>query len=543
LDRTDLARNTKMTIGSPLLLSLASFLLGWAAPILAAGSLPGPPQRLVALAGDQSVLLRWDRNPEAGLLGYDVYRAAAATGTFGRLTLLPVKGLSYADLRVTNGQAYAYRVRTVNQAGESTDSAAVRVTPRPFASDADFLEYLQHAAFDYFWDEANPTNGLIRDRSTPDSFCSIAAVGFGLTAIGIGIDHGWITRAAGRDRTLATLRTFREQPENANPAGAIGYRGWFYHFLDMNTGRRWGKVELSSIDTALLLAGVLDARQYFDGAEPREVRIRSLANAIYHRVDWGWMADGGSTFAMGWTPESGFLSARWVGYNEGMILYLLGLGTRTHPAPNVQWTAWTSGYRWQTNYGYAFVGFPPLFGHQYSHCWIDFRHLADPYMRARRLTYFENSRRATLAQRAYAIANPGHHLGYGSNVWGFTACDGPGRGPYRGYAARGAPPATNDDGTIAPTALGGSLPFAPEDCLPALRTLYDRFRTRLWCRYGFRDAFNLTARWWDPDVLGIDQGPILIMAENYRNQAVWRRFMRAPEVQRGLRAAGFTVAP
>jgi hypothetical protein len=264
---------------------------------------------------------------------------------------------------------------------------------------------------------------------------------------------------------------------------------------------------------------------------------------IFNRVDWLWMANGANSLTMGWKPASGFLPYRWIGYNEAMILYLMGLGAATNPLPPVQWTSWTSGYDWRTHYGYTYVEFPPLFGHQYSHCWVDFRHRADSYMNARSTSYFENSRRATLAQHAYSLANPGGFAGYSSNVWGLTACDGPGFGGFAGYSARGAPPAMNDDGTIAPTAVGGSLPFAPEICLPTLRRFYDAYRTNLWTGYGFRDAFNLTADWWDPDVLGIDQGALLLMVENYRTQNVWRRFMKCPEIQRGLQAAGFTAFP
>jgi hypothetical protein len=498
------------------------------------------PQNLVTRSGDQSVVLHWDENPEGSLVGYNGYRATSTNGPFALMVSVPLKSLSFEDLSVTNDQPYFYRVRAVNSAGESSDSEVGVGTPHAFVDNQDFLEYVQHTAVDFFWYEANPTNGLVRDRSEPSSFCSIAAVGFGLTAIGIGIDHGWIPRAAGRDRVLATLLTFWNQPQGTNATGIIGYKGWFYHFLDMNKATRWGTVELSSIDTALFLAGALYAKQYFDGGDTNEVQIRSLADALFNRVDWSWMANGASALDMGWKPESGFLSGRWIGYDEGMILYVMGMGAATNPLPASSWAAWTRGYSWQTNYGYAFVNFPPLFGHQYSHCWIDFRHVADVYMNAKGITYFENSRRATLAQRAYAIAHAGLHAVYGSNVWGFTACDGPTTAPYLGYAARGAPPPTDDDGTIAPTAPGGSLPFAPEYCLPTLRYLYDHYRTNIWCGYGFRDAFNVQAKWWDPDVLGIDQGPIAIMAENYRNQSVWRRFMQNPEIQRGLNAAGFT---
>ncbi len=498
------------------------------------------PQGLAALTGDQSVVLHWDPNPEAGVAGYNVYRAAAANGSFARLTPNPATSLSWADLIVTNGQPYYYYVRAVNGAGqEGTNSATVNASPQPFADDNAFLDYVQHTAFDYFWYEANPTNGLVRDRSEPYSEASIAATGFGLTALGIGIDHGWISRARGRARALATLRTFAQGPQGTNATGVIGYQGWFYHFLDLGTGLRASTTELSSIDTALLLAGVLYAKQYFDGPDPDEVTLRALADALYAGVNWSWMANGGASLTMGWHPDTGFIGARWIGYDEGMILYLLGLGAPTNALPPADWQSWTSGYQWATNYGYAFVQFPPLFGHQYSHCWVDFRHVADAYMSAKQSTYAENSRRATLAQRAYAIANPGGFTGYSSNVWGLTACDGPGVNPYFGYIARGAPPPQNDDGTIAPTAAGGSFAFTPEYSLPTLRYLYDQYRANLWTGYGFRDAFNLSANWWDPDVIGIDQGPILLMIENHRSQRVWKLFRRNPEIQRGLAQAGF----
>jgi len=508
------------------------------------GHIPAALGGVVTRAGDRSVVLHWPRNPEPDIAGYALYRSLTTNGPRTRLNPTPAVLPSYADFAVTNGQSYFYVVRAVNYAGEeSPNSQVVGATPQAFADDAAFLEYVEQTAFDYFWYEANPTNGLVRDRSQPASMVSIAAVGFGLTSIGIAIEHGWITRAAGRERVLTTLRTFRDGPQGPGGSGTIGYKGWFYHMLQLDTATRNGNSELSSIDSALLLAGVLYAREFFDQDQADENEIRSAANTIFNRVDWWWMANGANSLTMGWKPESGFLPWRWVGYNEAMILYVMGLGAATNPLPAVQWSTWTSGYNWRTNYSHAYVEFPPLFGHQYSHCWIDFRHLADAYMNGRASSYFENSRRAALAQQAYCIANPGGLVGYSSNVWGITACDGPGFGGYAGYTARGAPPAMNDDGTIAPTAVGGCLPFAPEICLPTLRHFYDEYRTNIWTGYGFRDAFNLGANWWDPDVLGIDQGGLLLMLENYRTQNVWRRFMGCPEIQRGLQAAGFTPLP
>ncbi len=411
----------------------------------------------------------------------------------------------------------------------------------PFAamSDSAFLDLVQRASFDFFWQEANPSSGLIKDRSVSGSPCSIASVGFGLSAICVAIDHGWITRAAGRDRVLTTLKTFWEKPQGRDAQGYIGYKGFFYHFLDMNTARRWytsdWKSELSSIDTALLLAGVIDAKQYFSNSDSLDTVVRALADSIYYRVDWNWMRNFQPNLTGGWYPETGFIGWWWRGYNEAMIMNILAVGSPTHPAPATIWTAWTSGYSWQTQYGYSYVNFPPLFGHQYSHCWIDFSNIQDAYMRARGIDYFENSRRATLAARAYCIANPEGWKGYGENVWGITACDGP-----NGYAARGAPPAQNDDGTIAPTAAAGAMPFTPQESIAALRYMYDTYFNNIWMKYGFRDAFNLTKNWWDNDVIGIDEGPIVLMIENYRTQSIWKRFMQNADIQRGLQATGFT---
>jgi hypothetical protein len=419
-----------------------------------------------------------------------------------------------------------------SQAGVADDLAVL--------SDDAFLDRIERLAFDYFWLESNPANGLIRDRSTADSKCSIAAVGFGLSGINIAVDRGWLDRGAARQRVLTTLKTLADGKQSDGSEGVIGNRGFFYHFLEMTSASRAWKCELSSIDTALFLAGAMDARQFFDTEDATEVEIRRLADSLVARVDWAWMANGGKTFSMGWLPERGFIARRWSGYCEGMILYLLALGARSETTPNElaslrgRWDAWTDSYHWSANRGQAFVEFGPLFGHQYSHCWVDFRGIADAPMKARGLSYFENSRRATLAQLDYCRLNSVKFPNYGQLEWGITACDGP-----SGYAARGAPPPENDDGTLAPTAAGGSLPFAPEVCLPTLRHLAGHYGDKLWGRYGYRDAFNAKANWFATDTLGIDQGPMLLMAENYRSGAVWRRMMKHPVIQRGLKRAGF----
>jgi len=502
------------------------------------------PSGVVSRAGDKSIVLHWDKSGDPTLGGYRVYRSTAGSGgPFTLVTSTPAHLARYCDVSssVVNGQTNFYYVTAVTTGSvESTPSSVLGVTPHAFASDNEFLDYVQETCFDYFWYLANPANGLVPDRSATGSACSIAAVGFGLTAIGIAIDHGWITRTQGVARVLTTLNTFSNGPQGSGTSGIIGYKGWFYHFLDMNTALRAGSTELSSIDTALLLGGILYAKQYFNGTSADETSIRAAADSIFNRVDWNFMSQGGNAVAMGWQPTTGFSGfGNWIGYNEGMIIYILGLGTATNPLPASAWGQWTSGYSWITNYGQAYVHLAPLFVYQYSHCWIDFRHIADPYMNSHNCTYFENSRRASLAQVAYAVANPGHFTGYGTtNVWGLTASDDP-----SGYAVHGIPPSGSDNGTIAPTAAGGSIPFTPEYSLPTMKYIYTNARTRIWTAYSFRDAFNLGQGWFDTDELGIDQGPIVIMIENYRTQRVWQLFMQNAEVQRGLQRGGFVSLP
>jgi hypothetical protein len=379
------------------------------------------------------------------------------------------------------------------------------------------------------------------------------------------VEHGWITRAQAADRTRTTLRFFWTAPQGTGTTNVTGYNGFFYHFLDMGTGYRFQTVELSTIDTSLLLAGILFAQVYFDQPDTAEQEIRALADSIYFRVNWNWAQARPPAVSMGWHPESGFIPADWIGYNEAMILNILALGSPTHAVDSTTWAAWVSGYQWGTYYGQDFVQFAPLFGHEYSHVWIDFRGIKDAYMTGRGIDYFENSKRATLSQRAYAIANPGAWRGYTKDVWGLTACDGPanvtltlgGRSrQFHTYWARGAALGdVRDDGTLCPTAVGGAVPFAPDVTLPALLTMRETYGDHLFSTYGFLDAFNPTFSaagqqqtgtvdptfgWFDVDYLGIDQGPILAMVENYRTGFVWSVMRRNPHLVRGLCRAGFT---
>src|SRR5262245_27810772 len=365
-----------------------------------------------------------------------------------------------------------------------------------------FLDTLEQRTFNFFWERTPAQTGLTPDRWPTLTFSSIAAVGFALTAYPIGVERGYVTRAQAAERTVATLQWFWQAPQGSQAAGVSGYNGFFYHFLDLQTGVRYQTVELSTIDTALLLGGVLFCREYFDGPDSTETRIRALADSLYRRVNWAWAQRTAPLVSMGWTPEQGFLQSDWRGYNEAMIIPILALGSPTHPIDSTGWASWTSGYQWGSFNGQTHVGFAPLFGHQYSHVWIDFRGIHDDFMRAHGINYFENSRRATLAQRAYAIANPNHWTGYTADVWGLTACDGPAdksltvngsSRQFHGYFARGASfTEIPDDGTIAPTAAGGSVPFAPEISIPALIAMRERYGDHLFGEYGFFDAFNPT---------------------------------------------------
>ena len=333
------------------------------------------------------------------------------------------------------------------------------------------LEELQKRHFMYFWELAHPLNFQVPDRYPTDDFSSIAATGFGLSAYLVGAERKWITRAQAAERVLNTLRTLKNLPQGDQSTGTAGYRGWFYHFLETQTALRFKTVELSSIDTGLLMAGILSCMTYFDQENAVENEVRTIADFLFRRVEFDWYLNEHKRMSMGWFPERGFLCADWRGYNEAMVLVVMALGSPTHPIPTEGWDSWCKPYYRAPFQGQDMVNFGPLFGHQYSHCWIDFRGIQDDYMKKMGIDYFENSRRATLAQRSYAIENPMKFEGYGENIWGLTAGDGPdadmmhnGKKIYcPGYGARGMSVDYNeDDGTIAPTAAIASMPFAPE---------------------------------------------------------------------------------
>ena len=426
---------------------------------------------------------------------------------------------------------------------------------------------IERRTFQFFWDTTNEVNGLTPDRYPSRPFASIAAVGYALTAYPIGIENNWVSRNQAVDRTLLTLKFFRDMPQGPQATGKGAYKGFYYHFLDMQKGERYNSwVELSSVDTSLFMMGVLFAQSYYDRDDPREKEIREIAEELYRRVDWNWLQQNKPLVSMGWFPESGFIPHDWMGYNEAMMLYVLALGSPTHPVSPEAWQVWARTYNddWGVYQGQEFLAFGPMFGHQYSHVWIDFRGIQDDFMRERGMDYFENSRRATLAQREYAINNPMKWKDYGENVWGLTASDGPQqtvqefRGEqreFRHYSARGAGLRENfDDGTIAPTAAISSLPFAPEIVIPATLEMHERYGEYLYSSYGFLDSFNRsfdfdiplkTGRlvpgegWVASDYIGIDQGPILTMIANYRNDFVWNVMKKNAHIRTGLERAGF----
>jgi hypothetical protein len=460
-----------------------------------------------------------------------------------------------------NAQVPQISTLTSPQVPEIGTPAAPSSKPLP-----PLFDTLEERTFHYFWDTANPDNGLVPDRYPTPSFSSIAAVGFALTAYPIGAERGYVTRDAARQRVLQTLRFFATAPQGSEATGMTGYKGFFYHFLDMKTGHRYGDTELSTVDTALLLSGMLFCQSYFNGTDAGETEIRRLVEEIYGRVDWQWAQTRGPAISYGWTPESSFIHLDWRGYNEAMLVYILALGSPTHAVTPDAWVEWGRDYSrfFGTMYGQTYLTFTPLFGHQYSHVWIDFREIFDAPMRKAGYDYFENSRRATYAQRAYAIANPMRWSGYGENVWGFTASDGAAdvvmdfageKRRFRTYSPRGVGLVyTMDDGTIAPTAAIASIAFAPEIVIPAIEEMYQRYGKYIFGKYGFYDAFNPSFNfdvplrhgrripdfgWVDTDYLGIDQGPILAMVENYRTGLVWRVMRTNPHIRSGLMQAGF----
>jgi hypothetical protein len=438
-------------------------------------------------------------------------------------------------------------------------------TARMSDDDDAMLDDLQRKAFRYFERYTDPETGLVLDSTQPDQPASIAAVGFALSCYPVAIERGWLLYHDALAFTLAALR-FLDKADQSGAKDGVGCRGFFYHFLKADTGTRAWNCEISTIDTALLLAGVLHAAQYFasDGADEREVRER--AQSIYARVDWRWAQNGEASLTMGWTPESGFLPNRWLGYNEAMLLYVLALAAPEFAVTADAYRAWTSTFDWRRIYGHDVLYAGPLFIHQFSHIWLDLRGVQDRYMAARKTDYFENSRIATHIHREYAMRNPHQFIGYEKNCWGFTASDGPANAvekfrdhdqQFYDYIARGAPFGP-DDGTVSPWASIASLPFAPEIVLDEIRHL-ETLIGHSPAGYGFHASFNLSwpdehtlgahrctlpnstqVAWVSPWHFALNQGPIVLMIENYRTRMIWNQMRECAPIRLGLQRAGFS---
>ena len=438
-----------------------------------------------------------------------------------------------------------------------------RVIQRSPDDDA-MLDDLQRKAFRYFEHHVDPGNGLVLDSTRPTQPVSIAAVGFALSCYPVAVERGWIRRTTALNHTLAALRFFDQADQSGAPDG-VGYKGFFYHFLDPDSATRAWKCELSTIDTALLVSGAIQAAAYFDHDSKREREVRERAESIYARIDWRWALKDNNTIAMGWKPETGFLAYGWCGYDESLIMHLLALAAPRFAVDPSSYDAWTASFRWRHLYGEDVLYAGPLFIHQFSHIWVDLRGIRDKFMAAKRTDYFENSRVATQIQRQYAIRNPRRFTGYGKNCWGFSATDGPGsvmakfhgrKRQFFDYTARGAPFGP-DDGTISPWSAIASLPFAPGIVLEEIRH-FEELIGHGPQGYGFHASFNLS--WPDPHATGahrytlkngkqiawvspwhfaLHQGPIVLMIENYRSGMIWKLMRDCAPIKLGLQRAGF----
>jgi hypothetical protein len=440
---------------------------------------------------------------------YKIYLAWAHVDESGRK--LPLREKFFID-GIGVASASLSREELIRQIPEHVK---VEVAGLLEMDDEDLLNMLERKTFDYLWLEANPANGLIRDRTMKGSPCSIAAVGFGLSAIPVAVERGWIGRDEGYARALVTLKTFAG-------GGVEGQRGFYYHFVDMAEGRRFGDSEISSIDTALFLAGALTAGQYFSATD-----VEALADKLFAEADWQWMMNDGDTLSMGWKPEVGFLSARWNSFNEGLLAYVLAVGSPTHPIPP---SVWDNIFR-PVNENYICLPQETLFVYQYPAAWIDFRNKEDHYA-----NYFNNAATAARVNRLFAVLRRFNYSTYDMDIWGLSACDGP-----AGYKPYGASE-NNHDGTVAPYASIASMPFTPGLSIAAIRAMLEREGGLVWGRYGFVSGFNADANWYSDQYVGIDQGIILLMLENHRSELIWKQFMAHPAIADAMAKIGFVAS-
>ncbi|MEA3431982.1 MAG: glucoamylase family protein [candidate division WOR-3 bacterium] len=501
---------------------------------------PSPPTGMWVEELDSRLIIGWDDNQEWDILGYNLYREETPGGGYSIINTSLLSTPYYVDDSVSNGNTYWYFATAIDESEhESESSDTLKAIPIALNQD-EFLEMVARKAFLYFWNCADPNTGVVQERMTGTVTGATGATGFGLTSICVACERGWIEREEGAQRVLKILRFYNDVVPN--------FHGLYSHWINMETGEvspfspRDDGADV--VETSYLIAGALTCRQYFDGGDSIETAIRELATQLYENAEWDWMlqnetGDTLRTMSWHWSPNYGFsgIGMRLTGYNEAMIAYILAIGSPTHPIPPECYElGWASTYQGPaTYYGITLdvvSASASLFTYQYTHCWVDFRDRVDLHT-----DYFNNSVNATLINREYCIDNPNSFDGYGENLWGLTACDGP---PPYFYQARG--PFQFDDGTIAPTAAAGSTPFTPDYSYQTLRYMYDNYRSDFFGTYGFKDAFNISIEpdWFDNDYIGIDQGPIVIMIENYLSGLVWDRFMQNNEITKAMDMAGFT---
>jgi hypothetical protein len=414
------------------------------------------------------------------------------------------------------------------------------------------LDSIQQKTFLFFMNERNPENGLVKDRSASWAPASIAAIGFALPSYAVGVERRWISRDEAAEITFKILKFFISSVQSPD-INVTGYQGFYYHFLRMNSGTREWNCELSTVDTGLLMMGIIFARNYFNQDNDIENEIRDIAAKLIGRMNWDFFqmpvtSEHANSISMGWTPENGLHDMGWVGYNEALFLYILAAGSGMTNA-EAAYETWLTSYDWRTPYpDLSHAAFPPLFGHQFSFCFINPRGLKDKFMKEKGIDYFENSLRATYVQRLYAIDNPKGWVGYDSLCWGISASDGPTEKynfddkNFLGYAGRGTSgPDLNyfDDGTITPYASISSIVFAPEIVLPTIKSINQKYGKSLWGPYGYFDAFNPTLNWFNKEYIGIAQGPVLLMIENFRSGLVWNYVMKDSVIQNGMKRLGF----
>jgi hypothetical protein len=414
-------------------------------------------------------------------------------------------------------------------------AAVTLASPRGFGfvkrhEDHALLDDLSHRCFQYFWDASDPETGICRDlihgdpvdnaKKGDEARGSTGVTGFCLTALCIGAERKWIPRDQAKDRVRRTLRSYTN-------GKVLATNGWFYHFIDVHTGERWKDVEISTSDSIWLLAGALTCRQYFH----EDHEIAELATLLYSRYDFPWMTNGdGKLLSHGWKPEA-FIKFRYDKYCQLAAMYLLGIGSPTHPLPPDAWYAWERTPNSYANYNY--IGDSLLWTYQYPFAWFDFRGRRES--RGTKVDWFENCRIATRAHREWCYTDLSKEFPrYTPTIWGITSSSSP-----TGYRAWGGPPVhAKIDGSVVPCAAGGSLMLTPDICIPALQAMKDNYGDKIWGKYGFADAFNPETGWVSTDTLGLDVGMTLLSAENLRHSSVWNWFMANPEPLKAMQLAG-----